>query len=194
MGLLRSGKLGMLLSNEQHLQLGQASMTEPTLHSDCTQCAALCCMAFAFDKSDDFAFDKAAETACAHLDGSGQCRVHADLEEQGFRGCAVYECHGAGQRVTQELFGGRSWQDEPSLIGPMSRAFATVRRLHRLLKLLDAAVILSLSPADEARRTLWAERVNELVTDLPSDPVLEEMRKEVHSFVRSLRHYVGRRT
>lgn len=191
MGLLRSGKLGMLLSNEQHLQLGQASMTEPTLRSDCTQCAALCCMAFAFDKSDDFAFDKAAETACSHLDGSGQCRVHTDLEEQGFRGCAVYECHGAGQRVTQELFAGRSWQDHPSLKGPMSRAFGTVRRLHDLLVLLEAAGTLPLLEDDERGRRMHMARIDGLVSDLPSDTLLDEMSAEVHTFLKSLRTYAG---
>ncbi len=164
-------------------------MTHVSLQSDCASCAALCCMAFAFDQSDDFAFDKAAETACSHLDSCGQCRIHGDLDDQGFRGCRVYECDGAGQRVTQDLFGGRSWQDDPSLIKPMSRAFATVRRLHGLLVLLEAARKLPLSVVDERTRTALMVSIHKSVEDLPSDQRLDAMHSEVHAFLRSLRSY-----
>jgi len=166
-------------------------MTEPVLRSDCTQCAALCCVAFAFDKSNDFAFDKAAETPCSNLDTCGRCTIHTDLAAQGFLGCAVYECDGAGQRVTQELFGGRSWQDDASLVGPMSRALSAVRRLHGLLVLLDAAGKLPMEDEDERARRVHIDEINGLVANSPSDFLLDELSVKIHAFLASLRGYAG---
>lgn len=166
-------------------------MAETSLRSDCTRCAALCCMAFAFEISDDFAFDKAAETPCSNLDARGQCRIHEDLDGKGFRGCMVYECHGAGQRVTQELFGGRSWQDDGSLVTPMSVAFGKMRRLHDLLVLLEAAAKLPLSDLDERVRVAHVGRVEVYAGELPSDATLDEVADRVRAFLMSLRPYAG---
>tara|TARA_R110002110_G_scaffold106608_7_gene267186 strand:- start:21 stop:569 length:549 start_codon:yes stop_codon:yes gene_type:complete len=171
---------------------GPTKMAAISLQSDCAHCAALCCVTFEFEVSDDFAIGKPAETVCPNLDECGQCKVHDKLEDLGFRGCAVFECYGAGQRVTQEIFGGRSWQDDPTLVQPMSRRFRQVRRLHELLMLLEAAAALSLAQADETLRRSWAERVDAMVSDGPSDEAIEEMGRDVHSFLRSLQRYVGR--
>jgi len=169
-------------------------MNQHLLSADCAQCAALCCVTFEFEVSDDFAIGKPAETACPNLDECGQCKVHDELTELGFRGCAVYECHGAGQRVTQELFGGRSWQQDPTLIQPMARCFRRVRHLHELLMLLEVAAALSLPQADEAQRIALAGRVDVMVSDEPSEDAIEKTVKEVHRFLQSLQRHVGRRT
>ncbi len=164
-----------------------------SLQSDCANCAALCCVTFEFDVSDDFAIAKSANTACPNLDDCGQCKVHDKLEDMGFRGCAVFECYGAGQRVTQEMFGGRSWQDDPSLIRPMASCFRQVRRLHELLMLLEAASTLSLPKEDEAQRRSWAEQVDEMVVNQSPDQAIEEAGAGVHEFLRSLQRHVGGR-
>jgi len=109
-------------------------------------------VALAFDKSALFAFDKAAGEPCRHLDGQGGCAIHAARAARGFRGCMAYDCLGAGQRVTQAMFRGRSWRDDPALLAPMVRAFLAVERAHRLLQLLSEAARLPLTPADERRR------------------------------------------
>ena len=116
----------------------------PTLRADCSKCAALCCVAFAFDKGEDFAIDKPPHVACDKLNNTFLCSIHANLSDEGFSGCARYDCLGAGQRVTQEVFGGQNWRDAPRLVAPMSDAFAVLRQIHRDLELLLAARALPL--------------------------------------------------
>ncbi|HEY2512219.1 MAG TPA: hypothetical protein VGI39_15235 [Polyangiaceae bacterium] len=120
---------------------------DPALRADCTRCAALCCVALAFDRSPHFAFDKPAAVPCPNLTPALRCVIHEDLGARGFGGCARYECWGAGQRVTQEVFGGRSWQGDPQLAEAMFEAFGVMREVHELLVLLRAAKELPLAPA-----------------------------------------------
>ncbi len=161
------------------------------LQSDCSNCAALCCMTFEFEVSDEFAISKPAEAACPNLDACGQCKVHDALEDLGFRGCAVFECYGAGQRVTQELFGGRTWQEDASLVRPMARRFRQVRRLHELLMLLEAAAVLPLSSEDEACRKAHAEKIDGVVAQSSEDIVIDEAHAQVHDFLQSLKPYAA---
>lgn len=90
--------------------------------------------------------------ACPNLDAAGLCRIHADLDGAGFSGCRLYDCQGAGQRVTQEVFQGQSWQDRPELMLPMIRAFATMRRVQELACHLSTARGLNLPAEPEAER------------------------------------------
>lgn len=124
----------------------------PDMTSDCTSCAALCCIALAFDEGDDFAIDKPAGLPCPNLDPHLGCSVYNQLEQEGFKGCVVYECHGAGQRVTQELFKGDTWRNSPEITQPMMEAFASMRRVHDGIELLLAAERLDLPAALEAER------------------------------------------
>lgn len=124
----------------------------PELRADCATCAALCCMALAFDAGDDFAIDKPAGLPCPNLAADYSCSLYGRLEQEGFRGCARYECLGAGQRVTQELFGGQGWREAPELAGPMIAAFSALRQVHEALELLDAARRLDLPASLEAER------------------------------------------
>lgn len=126
-------------------------MEQATLRADCARCAALCCVALAFDRSEHFAADKEAGVACPNLEGH-RCGIHARLDQEGFGGCARYDCGGAGQRVVQEIFGGRSWRDQPSLLAPMLHAFRVMRQAHERLSLLEAARGLSLAPPQARRR------------------------------------------
>ena len=68
----------------------------PDFVADCAKCAALCCAAPSFSKSDDFAFDKPAHSPCGHLRPNARCNIHDELVVRGFRGCAHYDCNGAG--------------------------------------------------------------------------------------------------
>ncbi|HEY5410637.1 MAG TPA: hypothetical protein VIJ94_07910 [Caulobacteraceae bacterium] len=93
----------------------------------------------AFDCSDEFAIDKPACTACPNLDGADLCRIHDRLEPAGFKGCVLYDCLGAGQRVVQEVFAGASWRQDPSLLPAMGRALVALRGVHELIQLLQEA-------------------------------------------------------
>lgn len=127
-------------------------LQDPSLSSDCSHCDALCCVLLAFDASDAFAFDKPACAPCRHLTKDNACNIHADLAGQGFKGCAAYSCHGAGQRITTEVFAGRSWRRDPNLLPAIEDAFRSLRKLHEAAVLLTAAARLALPPAQEARR------------------------------------------
>ena len=124
----------------------------PDMTSDCANCAALCCIALAFDEGEDFAMDKPAGLPCPNLDAALGCQHYGHLEAEGFRGCVIYECHGAGQRVTQEVFGGQTWRENPAITGPMLEAFATMRRIHDGIELLTVSERLDLPDSYEAER------------------------------------------
>jgi uncharacterized protein YjbI with pentapeptide repeats len=113
---------------------------ELTLRADCARCAGLCCVAPAFAASADFAVDKAAGQPCPNLGPDFRCGIHTELRQRGFPGCAVYDCFGAGQRVTQVTFAGRDWRGTPALAPRMFGVFGVVRQLHELLWYLTEAL------------------------------------------------------
>ncbi|MFJ2580075.1 pentapeptide repeat-containing protein [Kitasatospora aureofaciens] len=115
------------------------------LRSDCTNCFGLCCVALPFAATADFAVDKAAGTPCRNLQTDFTCGIHERLRDTGFQGCTVYDCFGAGQRVSQITYGGRSWREEPASARQMFDVFPVVRQLHELLSYLTEA--LTFAPA-----------------------------------------------
>jgi uncharacterized protein YjbI with pentapeptide repeats len=122
-------------------------MAELELKADCSRCAGLCCVAPAFAKSSDFAIDKPAGRPCPNLGDDFRCGIHQQLEQRGFPGCVVFDCFGAGQRVTQETFGGDEWRTNPRIAGSMFATLPVMRQLHELMWYLTEALKL-----DEARR------------------------------------------
>ncbi len=120
-----------------------------SLKSDCTHCFALCCNAFGFSSSSDFAIDKPAGAPCPNLGPGHACRIHRSLRPRGFRGCAVFDCFGAGQAVSQRLFGGIE-PDRPEDRRTMFDAFTIVRQLHEMLWHLEEAEARTFDP-DAAR-------------------------------------------
>jgi len=121
-----------------------------TLRANCANCFALCCAAFGFQRSADFPVDKPAGTPCLNLTDDFSCSIYESLRARGFRGCTVFDCFGAGQYVSQNLFGGTSWKDRPDTSTEMFSAFAVVRQLHEMLwYLLEAADRASTSELSE---------------------------------------------
>ncbi|WP_267715887.1 pentapeptide repeat-containing protein [Streptomyces sp. CoH17] len=113
------------------------------LRGDCGSCFGLCCVALPFARSADFALDKDAGTPCANLRTDHRCGIHATLRERGFTGCTVYDCFGAGQRVSQVTFAGEDWRGRPPEHGRrMFEVFPVVRHLHELLRYLTEALAL----------------------------------------------------
>lgn len=115
-------------------------MRRPDLVPDCGNCAALCCVATAFDASEDFAIDKPAGEACPHLGDDCRCTIHDELVARGFAGCAIYDCYGAGQRASANGLGTH---------------FLALREVHELLWLLTEAA--KLCPRADLRAELDAE-------------------------------------
>lgn len=110
------------------------------LRADCTKCAGLCCVGPAFAKSADFAFAKPAGRPCPNLAHDFRCTIHSQLRPEGFAGCTVFDCFGAGQQVTQITFAGQDWRQRPESADQMSEAFAVMRTLHELLWYLTQAL------------------------------------------------------
>lgn len=170
-------------------------MDSDILHDDCSSCAALCCFVFALDKSDMFALDKPAGVGCPNLSPDRKCKIHDDLEDKGFKGCVAFTCHGAGQRVTQELFDGKSWQDDPALTQPMIDSFRDVRRIHEQLILLREAQKL---PLTEEQRETCADLAEKLAANGKltrarlNAIVASNVESRVSAFLRSLQDIAAR--
>ena len=113
---------------------------EASLQANCAQCAGLCCVALAFARPAGFAFDKDAGEPCHNLQDDFRCGIHAVLRERGFPGCTVFDCQGAGQKVTQITFGGRTWRDDPAARETMFATFQVMRPLQELLFYLNDAL------------------------------------------------------
>ncbi|WP_327358521.1 pentapeptide repeat-containing protein [Streptomyces sp. NBC_01304] len=148
----------------------------PDLKADCASCFGLCCVALPFARSSDFAVNKAAGTPCKNLQGDFRCGIHTRLRDSGFSGCTVFDCFGAGQKVSQVTFGGHSWREVPGSARQMFDVFPVMRRLHELLWYVTEALSLpaarpvhgELRRAQddiEARTRLDAEQLAEIDVD-----------------------------
>jgi hypothetical protein len=126
------------------------------LSADCSRCAGLCCVAPEFAASADFAIDKPAGTPCPNLQDDFRCGIHDRLRPAGFPGCTVFDCFGAGQRITQQTFGGRSWREAPDVAAAQFAVLPVMRQLHEILWHLAEAAALpaaaALHPAVEQAR------------------------------------------
>jgi hypothetical protein len=140
------------------------------LRADCARCVGLCCVALAFARSADFAFTKDAGEPCVNLDDDDRCVIHPELRSRGFKGCTVFDCFGAGQKVTQHTFGGASWRDDPDTRQSMFAVFPLVRQLQELLWYLsDAASRPETAPLRNELERAYVE--TEALTAAPADDI-----------------------
>jgi uncharacterized protein YjbI with pentapeptide repeats len=110
------------------------------LHSDCSQCFALCCVLLPYSADAGFGVDKAGGTPCTNLASDDRCQIHVDLRDTGWRGCTIFECFGAGQQVSQVTYEGRSWRDPSVNRGEMAAVFSAMRLIHEMLFHLEGAL------------------------------------------------------
>jgi hypothetical protein len=139
----------------------------PVLTPDCRACSGLCCVATAFARSADFAFDKPYGRPCRNLLPDFDCGIHDRLAESGFRGCVAFDCRGAGQHTTAK-FGGRTWLSEPALAPLVFDTFFFLRTLHDLLWWLDTARQLPISAELRAEVAEELDKIAE-ATDRPAE-------------------------
>lgn len=143
-----------------------------SLQADCESCFGLCCAALPFAASVDFAMDKEAGNPCVNMQTDHRCGVHNNLRELGFRGCTVYDCFGAGQKVSQHTFGGNDWRQVPASAKQMFEVFPIMWHLQELLWYLTEA--LTLQPAYPVHVALSAARdETERLTLLSPDSLME---------------------
>ncbi|SFF20137.1 Uncharacterized protein YjbI, contains pentapeptide repeats [Paenibacillus catalpae] len=142
------------------------------LRGDCENCFGLCCVALPFAASADFAIDKNSGQPCRNLQEDFRCGIHNNLRQQGFRGCTVYDCFGAGQKLSQFTFGGRSWRHEPHKAKQIFEVFPAMWHLHELLWYLTGAA--EHQAARPIRQELQAQlEETERLTCLDADALLE---------------------
>lgn len=142
------------------------------LRADCANCFGLCCVALTLTRSADFAIDKDAGKPCRNLQEDFRCGIHTELRTQGFPGCTVYDCFGAGQKVSGETFHGQDWRSAPRTAQQMFQVFPVMRQLHELLWYLTEALSLEAARSlhHEIRRALDE---TERLTHLPADAFRE---------------------
>lgn len=112
------------------------------LRADCGACFGLCCVALHLTRSADFPLNKPAGEPCVNLAEGFRCAIHPQLRERGFAGCTVFDCLGAGQKVSQVTFGGTDWRQDPDVARRMFATFPVMRQLHELLWYLTEAIAL----------------------------------------------------
>ncbi|WP_405851503.1 pentapeptide repeat-containing protein [Streptomyces sp. NBC_00090] len=142
---------------------------ESALRGDCANCFGLCCVALPFAKSADFAVNKSSGEPCRNLQEDFRCGIHTRLRSSGFQGCTVYDCFGAGQRVSQVTFGGVSWREAPETARRMYEVFPVVRQLHELLRYLAEALELRAARPLHDRLRAALARVEELAGGTPDE-------------------------
>lgn len=131
------------------------------MRSDCSRCAALCCIAYPSDDMPGFSASKAAGQPCPHLDSCGQCQIYDTRAQDGFAGCIQFECFGAGQHVVQHLFGGRDWRSDPTMLPQMVETFLAMRPVSDLLYLAEYAQTRS-APEHQAELTELQARLRDI--------------------------------
>lgn len=108
--------------------------------ANCEHCFGLCCTALPYAKSADFAVSKDGGIPCSNLQADYRCRIHNNLRNSGYRGCTVYECYGAGQKVSQNTYSGESWRENPKLSKEMFAVFPIMQQLYEMLYYLYEAL------------------------------------------------------
>ncbi|PMC38690.1 hypothetical protein CJ195_08865 [Bacillus sp. UMB0899] len=111
-----------------------------SVKADCENCFGLCCVALPYLKSADFAYDKDSGIPCGNLQTDYRCGIHSNLRNSGFRGCTVYECFGAGQKVSQVTYSGRDWRKNKEIEKEMFEVFPVMQQLHEMLRYLYEAL------------------------------------------------------
>ncbi|WP_368655029.1 pentapeptide repeat-containing protein [Ornithinibacillus sp. 4-3] len=141
------------------------------LKADCSSCFGLCCTALNIVASSDFAIDKPAGTPCSNLQKDFRCKIHTDLRNKGFKGCTVFDCLGAGQKVSQGTFKGKSWQEHPEIADKMFHVFPIMEQLYEMIAFTAEALSYNLSHSLQNRLNKQLENLQDL-TDMDADGLL----------------------
>ena len=173
-----------------------------TLSINCEECCGICCTALYYTKMDGFPEDKAAGKPCGNLRDDFKCSIHNNLVDYKLKGCMAYDCFGAGQKVTQEIYRGHDWKKNPEVADQMFQVFLIVYQLHQMLwYLIQAKTILidntikidvnNLIEQNDKMTLMGPEEIIKLDLEQYKDRVnhiLKETCKAVHSEIADNNH------
>ncbi|MEG0259420.1 MAG: pentapeptide repeat-containing protein [Lysinibacillus sp.] len=141
------------------------------LQADCSQCFGLCCVALNITASSDFAINKPAGKPCLNLQPCFQCEIHKQLRGNGFKGCTVFDCLGAGQVVSQHTFQGQSWRESPQIAEKMFRVFPIMEQVYEMMAYVSEALSYPVPSSLRAELSLQLGQLEGL-TKLESDALI----------------------
>ncbi|MGL5694966.1 MAG: pentapeptide repeat-containing protein [Peptostreptococcaceae bacterium] len=155
---------------------------------DCKNCFGFCCVALYFSKIDGFPNDKKAGEPCVNLKDDYSCAIHNNLRSNGLKGCTIYDCFGAGQKVAQHTYKNRNWSEYSQLANEMFNVFLVMRQLHEMLWYLKDA--LTLIPAKHIEKEIIqlideTEELTNLSTKLILNIDIEKHRMKVNDVLRN---------
>lgn len=165
------------------------------LKIDCEHCCGICCTALYFTKTDGFPKDKLPGDPCPNLQEDFRCRIHNDLHDKNLKGCLAYDCFGAGQKVTRNIYHGKDWRVYPKLKDEMFSVYLRVMQLHQMLGyLIEASNLLPVTQLHEEIKDLIQE--NQSLTYKNASEIMafdmvlyktkvDQLLKKVSSIIRS---------
>ena len=156
---------------------------------DCKNCCGLCCTALYFSKDEGFPENKPAGKPCVNLEKNFRCRVHKELKQRKLKGCMAYDCFGAGQKVTQTVYQGKTWRDKGVRADEMYRIFLAVCQLHQMLWYLTEAE--HLMPAADTHKMIGhtIQKIDSLTRQAPEALLkvnVEECRQQTNQLLRTV--------
>jgi len=116
------------------------------LHANCQNCFGLCCTALNIVASSDFAMNKPAGIPCQNLQTDFSCQIHGNLRDKGLKGCTVFDCLGAGQKVSQTTFRGQDWRQYPTHADTMFQVFPIMEQLFEMIAYIAEALSYTVDP------------------------------------------------
>lgn len=149
--------------------IDNSERTQSHYAANCEACFGICCVALPYAKSADFAFNKDGGQPCRHLQGDYRCGIHTQLRNKGFKGCTVYECYGAGQKVSQQLYNGKDWRhSDHAHAQEMFQVFPVVQQLHEMLYYLHESLMLQEAKSLHANIKQMMEETEQLTLQSPA--------------------------
>lgn len=156
-----------ILSNSSNIF--NETYRKENLHAQCENCFGLCCVALPFAEGADFAMDKEGGIPCTNLQDDFRCGIHRDLRKNGFRGCTVYECFGAGQKVSQMTYKGKDWRKSPETKQQMFEILPIMQQLHEMLWFLYEALTIEITHAIHPELRRVYDKVDKLTLLSPEN-------------------------
>jgi uncharacterized protein YjbI with pentapeptide repeats len=70
-----------------------------------------------------------------------RCGIHDSLRKKGYKGCTVYDCFGAGERISKQTFNGLSWREDNQTAAQMLAVFPVMQQLHEIISFLREILV-----------------------------------------------------